>query len=199
MRLLKYAICTFCFAAVCNTCLLAQETKPQLEPEAQDLYKKTLLNDVSESKKIVKNDVVLTKREQKFKKLMTGAKLTGLFTIEGKPMKDQIEDTYEIRKVEKAKADGDTWLITSRVKYGKNDYEMPFPIDVKWAGDTPVLTLEKLAVPGLGTFSCRVVLHGTKYAGTWQHDNVGGHMFGNIKLAEEAAVEKPAEGDKPKE
>lgn len=208
MRLLKYAICTVCFVALCNTqFLLAQATKTQQDtpplatPEIDTLFqeKKALLADSKETTTPKKAEIVLSERDQKFKKLMTGAKLTGLFTIEGKPMKDQVEDTYEIRKVEKAKADGDTWLITSRVKYGKNDYEMPFPIDVKWAGDTPVLTLEKLAVPGLGTFSCRVVLHGTKYAGTWQHDNVGGHMFGNIKLAEEAAVEKPAEGEKPKD
>ncbi len=206
MRLLKYAICTFSLLVLCNsTCLLAQSPKtlegtlPGDLLEKGSLDKKALLTEVAETAKPKKMEVVLTEREQKFKKLMTGAKLTGLFTIEGKPMKDQVEDTYEIRKVEKAKADGDTWVITSRVKYGKNDYEMPFPIEVKWAGETPVLTLEKLAVPGLGTFSCRVVLHGTKYAGTWQHDNVGGHMFGNIKLAEDAQAEKPAEGEKPKQ
>ena len=199
MRLLKYAICTIGFVALCNTQLLMAQAPKTLEETlpGNPLEKKTLLNDVTESKKTEKKEIALNEREQKFKKLMTGAKLTGLFTIEGKPMKDQVEDTYEIRKVEKAKAEGDTWVITSRVKYGKNDYEMPFPIDVKWAGDTPVLTLEKLAVPGLGVFSCRVVLHGTKYAGTWQHDNVGGHMFGNIKL-DEAATEKPAESEKPK-
>lgn len=207
MRLLKYAICTIGFLVLCNTqFLFAQtpkaldETLPgdRLEKESLFQEKKALLTEATETTKPKKIEIVLNEREQKFKKLMTGAKLTGLFTIEGKPMKDQVEDTYEIRKVEKAKAEGETWFITSRVKYGKNDYEMPFPIDVKWAGDTPVLTLEKLTVPGLGVFSCRVVLHGTKYAGTWQHDNVGGHMFGNIKLAEEAA-EKPAEGEKPKE
>lgn len=140
---------------------------------------KTLVNDVKAA-----DNGKLDPKLQKFQKLMSGAKLTGLFTIEGKPLKDQNEDTYEIRKVEKSKPEGDEWIITARVKYGKNDYEMPFPIQVKWAGDTPVLTLEKLAVPGMGVFSARVVLHGTKYAGTWQHDNVGGHMFGKIQLPE---------------
>lgn len=165
----------------------AQQSDSDKEENRVNVNRKLLLNDVAETG--------LQSREEKFKKLMTGAKLTGLFTIEGKPLKDQVEDTYEIRKVEKSKADGDTWVITARVKYAKNDYEMPFPIAVKWAGDTPVLTLEKLAVPGLGTFSCRVVLHGTKYAGTWQHDKVGGHMFGNIVLpeAEKADGEKKPE------
>ncbi|MFO0943544.1 MAG: hypothetical protein U0930_22640 [Pirellulales bacterium] len=165
----------------------AQQVETINENKKVNIERKALVNDLADS--------AISGREEKFKKLMTGAKLTGLFTIEGKPLKDQVEDTYEIRKVEKKADNGDTWIITARVKYAKNDYEMPFPIAVKWAGDTPVLTLEKLAVPGLGTFSCRVVLHGTKYAGTWQHDKVGGHMFGNIVLPE---AEK-TDGDKKPE
>jgi hypothetical protein len=162
----------------------AQVEAPASKPLQRIENDKTLLNDRSENKK--NNSTEQDARSQKFQKLMSGAKLTGLFTIEGKPLKDQNEETYEIRKVEKSKSEGDEWIITARVKYGKNDYEMPFPIQVKWAGETPVLTLEKLAVPGMGVFSARVVLHGTKYAGTWQHDDVGGHMFGKIQLAEGA-------------
>lgn len=157
----------------------AQAVDPVVPPRLEN--NKALINDVVAGNSASSE---LDARSQKFQKLMSGAKLTGLFTIEGKPLKDQNEETYEIRKVEKSKADGDEWIITARVKYGKNDYEMPFPIQVKWAGDTPVLTLEKLAVPGMGVFSARVVLHGTKYAGTWQHDEVGGHMFGKIQLAD---------------
>jgi hypothetical protein len=160
----------------------AQEESPVIRPKLEKIDEKALINDVDVKK--TAQGSVLDARSQKFQKLMSGAKLTGLFTIEGKPLKDQNEETYEIRKVEKSKAEGDEWIITARVKYGKNDYEMPFPIQVKWAGDTPVLTLEKLAVPGMGVFSARVVLHGTKYAGTWQHDEVGGHLFGKIQLAE---------------
>lgn len=155
--------------------------EPLLEPTA-----KPLINDLNQSGKAPSAVIKLNNLEQKFSQLMTGAKLTGMFTVEGKPMNDLVQDTYEIRKVEKSKPEGDSWIITARVKYGKNDYEMPFPIDVKWAGDTPVLTLEKLAVPGLGVFSCRVVLHGNKYAGTWQHNDKGGHMFGNISFASES-------------
>jgi hypothetical protein len=37
------------------------------------------------------------------------------------------------------------------------------------------------AIPTLGTFTARVFFYGNRYAGTWQHDKVGGHMFGRIE------------------
>jgi ferredoxin len=76
---------------------------------------------------------------------------------------------------------GDLWALTARIRYGETDVTIPVPIAVKWAGDTPVLTLDRITLPGLGTFSSRVVLDGDRYAGTWQHDDVGGHMFGRIE------------------
>ena len=30
-------------------------------------------------------------------------------------------------------------------------------------------------------FSARILFYGDRYAGTWQHDQVSGHMFGRIK------------------
>lgn len=122
----------------------------------------------------------------KFSKLMTGAKMTGLFTIDGKPLQEQTAETYTIEKVEKL-PDGDAWVITARIQYGKRDLTIPVPIDVKWAGTTPVLTLDDLTLPGFGTFSARVVLHKDKYAGTWQHGDVGGHMFGLLHMQAESS------------
>lgn len=187
MTLIRYSW----YFALVPCCLpisaFGQVDTPTAPQRVEKATEKALLNDLLDNKKVASSE--MDARSQKFQKLMSGAKLTGLFTIEGKPLKDQNEDTYEIRKVEKSKPEGDEWIITARVQYGKNDYEMPFPIQVKWAGETPVLTLEKLAVPGLGVFSARVVLHGTKYAGTWQHDNVGGHMFGNIQLPANTSAE----------
>ena len=49
------------------------------------------------------------------------------------------------------------------------------------AGDTPVITLTHVVVPGLGTFTSRVMVYGDRYAGTWQHDKVGGHLWGHIE------------------
>ena len=77
------------------------------------------------------------------------------------------------------------WLFKARVKFGKIDLTLPMPIPVKWAGDTPVISLDNLTIPGLGTFSAHVVIDGNKYAGTWKHGKAGGHMFGKIvKLKE---------------
>jgi hypothetical protein len=55
---------------------------------------------------------------------------------------------------------GDFWLLTSQITYGDVDLTVPVPVQVKWAGNTPVITDEKIWIPGLGTFSARVLLDG---------------------------------------
>jgi hypothetical protein len=122
-------------------------------------------------------------------KTLTGAKLTGRFTVTGKEDMAPAPEEYTITNARKL-IDGDQWMITARIKYGKTDKSFPVPIDIKWAGTTPIMTLDKVTIPGLGTFSTRVVIHDGLYAGTWQHDAVGGHLFGTISRAEE---EKPGE------
>jgi hypothetical protein len=151
---------------------------PPTRLDADPVQEKALINDIEEAAE--KNPLF-----KKFAKLLTGAKLTGQFTVDGKPLTELQEESYEIEKVEKL-PDGDSWIITARIKYGKRDLTVPVPLEVKWAGTTPVLTLDDLTIPGFGTFSARVVLHKDKYAGTWQHDNVGGHLFGVIGLADTA-------------
>lgn len=116
-----------------------------------------------------------------FSKMFSGSKLRGQFTVDGKPMSDLKDEAYEIVRATKLPK-GDEWSIEARIKYGKYDLVVPVPLDVKWAGDTPVLTLDDLTIPGMGTFSARVVLHKDKYAGTWSHDAVGGHLFGKIEF-----------------
>lgn len=119
---------------------------------------------------------------KKFQTLLTGAKMVGMFTVDGRPLDKLSPEQYEIQKVEK-QTEGDWWLITARVKYGEKDFSIPVPVEVKWAGQTPVITLDKVTLPGYGTFSARVVFHGDRYAGTWQHDDKGGHLFGKVELA----------------
>ena len=126
-------------------------------------------------------------RFAKFEKLLTGAKFKGSFTLDDKPLNDLQEEQYDIEKVEKL-PEADLWSITARIKYGQKDFTVPVPLYVKWAGETPVMTLDNLTLPGFGTFSARVVLHVDKYAGTWQHDHKGGHLFGRIELAKPAAA-----------
>ena len=57
------------------------------------------------------------------------------------------------------------------------------PLEVKWAGDTPVITLTDLAIPGLGTFTARVLFYRGEYCGTWSAVDHGGTLFGKIQPA----------------
>jgi len=136
-------------------------------------------------------------RYEKFSKLLTGAKFKGSFTLDDRPLNDLQEEEYDIEKVDKL-PEADLWSIKARIKYGKKDFTVPVPIYVKWAGETPVMTMDKMTLPGFGTFSARVVLHVDKYAGTWQHDDKGGHLFGRIILAKaDDAAAKGNEAAKP--
>ena len=135
----------------------------------------------------------LPSQEELIKKLskdLTGVKLVGKFTVTGKGEMTPKEEEYTITSAMKLD-EPDLWLIKARVKYGKTDGTFPIPLEIKWAGDTPVITLTNLEIPGLGTFSSRVVIYDGRYAGTWQHGDVGGHLFGVLKRDEEKPAEKP--------
>ena len=116
---------------------------------------------------------------QAFSKTMTDVVLVGHFTMDNSP-EPLKEERYEIDRVVKA-SQGDYWRFQARIKYGKYDVTLPLPLEVKWADKTPVITLDNVTIPGLGTFSARVIIDGTRYAGTWTHGEVGGHMFGKIE------------------
>jgi hypothetical protein len=124
--------------------------------------------------------------EKRFQETLTGAVLTGSFTVAGqKSDKPHQPERYTLGKV--AKLGGDVWLIQARIQYGERDVNIPVPVRVKWAGDTPVITLTDVSIPGLGTaFSARVLFYRGRYAGTWQHAEHGGHMFGTISRPVEA-------------
>ncbi|MCA9126408.1 MAG: hypothetical protein KDB22_04955 [Planctomycetales bacterium] len=166
----------------CN--VSAQSDAPQLKVVTE----KALINDVDKSEML----------HAKFKSLFTGVRLRGQFTIDGKPLNQLKEEAYDISTVEKL-PNGDQWLINARMKYGNFDVTVPIALDVKWAGETPVITLDNLTIPGMGTFSARVVLHQNKYAGTWQHDAVGGHLFGTIEQPKTAEEDKAADSDASQE
>ena len=130
-----------------------------------------------------------------FSELLTGATLVGHFTIPGTKTDQPLhEERYEIRSVKKSER-GDFWLFLARIKYGDHDVTVPLPLEVKWAGTTPVITLDAVTIPKMGTFDARVVIDGGQYAGTWRHDDVRGHLFGRIetKVDKEAASAKSDE------
>jgi hypothetical protein len=119
----------------------------------------------------------VAQNEKKFQEMMTGATLVGTSTRLNKEGTFGPE-RYTIEKV--SKISGDTWLFQTRMKFGSHDLPLPLPLTVKWAGDTPVITLTDLAIPGVGTFTARVLLYGDQYAGTWSGKSEGGQLFGKI-------------------
>jgi hypothetical protein len=115
--------------------------------------------------------------EKQFQEMMTGVTLVGHST---RTNQEGLfgEEKYRIDKV--SKVAGDTWLIQARIQYGSHDLPVPIPVAIKWAGDTPVITLTDLSIPGLGTFTARVLLYRGRYAGTWSAKDHGGELFGAI-------------------
>ena len=115
-----------------------------------------------------------------FSKLLSEVRLVGRFTTLGKDDQLVAKEEYTIHSATKM-LQGDYWLITARIKYGNVDVTLPMPLEVKWAGDTPVITLTNVTIPGMGTFSSRVLIYNNKYVGTWTHGDVGGHLLGTLK------------------
>jgi hypothetical protein len=116
-----------------------------------------------------------------FEEYLTGAVLTGVFTVDGQSL-DRLEpESYEIKSAKKLDGYDSLWEITTRIRYGKNDIEVPVEINVEWVGKTPIMVLDSAIIPGLGTFSARVIFHDKKYSGTWKHDDKGGHLFGRVE------------------
>jgi hypothetical protein len=126
-------------------------------------------------------EVKLNEMEQQFQKSLSGSTLVGHFTMSNKPSNDLSEERYTISKLTKVTGKKDTWRFVVRINYGKYDVNVPLDLQVNWAGDTPMITLTDFAIPALGTFSARVLFHGDRYSGTWQHGKVGGHLFGRIE------------------
>jgi len=132
--------------------------------------------------------------EKRFSETLTGATLVGHYTegrIDPASKKPLAEDRYTISKVSKLK--DDLWLFEARIQVEGHDLTLPIPLRVLWAGDTPVITLDKLTIPLLGTFSARILIYEHQYAGTWSNDGHGGQMFGRI----EAGKKDGDENNKP--
>ena len=118
----------------------------------------------------------LTPAEKEFEQSMRGVMLQGKSTRDSR--EGLHDDKYTIEKVEKKS--GDTWVFYTRVQYGGKDLTLPLPITVKWAGDTPVIMVTDQSLPGMGTYSARVVIYRGEYAGTWSGGDHGGKLFGKL-------------------
>jgi hypothetical protein len=146
-------------------------TKPTTAPSAQDVL-----------------DRQLTER-------LTNAVMAGSYTVgKGQPKADK----YTIVSVRRLK--DDNWLINARIEFGGKDVTIPMVLPIKWAGDTPVISVTNIGFPGLGTYTARVMIYGDQYAGTWESaggNRHGGLMWGRIEKAPAAAATQPAAATRP--
>lgn len=127
-----------------------------------------------------------------FAKMLEKTAFVGSFTMDRDKNQNRRAERYEIRRVTKLDQ-GDYWRFFARIAYGDHDVTVPIPVEVKWAGTTPVITVDNLTIPGMGTFDARVVISDKKYAGTWRHGKVGGLMFGHIEKQIETKEEQEDE------
>ncbi len=160
-----FAIAIFCPILCVPSVILAQEVAP-----AQTQQKELI---------------------EKLAKAISNTKWTGSFTVTGDEANPKTE-SYEIKD---AQYQGDDkWLLTARIAYGDRDVTVPIPLEIKWAGRTPVITVDNLTIPPLGTFDARVLMRRGSYAGTWAHGKKGGHLFGKYEKFERS---DPSVKDKP--
>ncbi len=116
--------------------------------------------------------------EAKFKAAMTDVTMAGRWS----PVKDgalgaEKDDKYSIVSAEKVS--GNSWVINARMRGAV----IPIPVKVMWAGDTAVIIVDNLQIPGAGNYggaaySARVLIHDGTYAGTWSGGDHGGLLSG---------------------
>ena len=123
---------------------------------------------------------------------MRGAVLNGHFTIfpndgSGPATEDGGDvrlrsERYEIdRVVQRA---GDIWTFHARIQFGDTDVTVPVPVRLTWSGDTPMVSVTDLGLPGMGSYTARVIFYRDSYAGMWWGGRHGGNLFGSIERAE---------------
>ncbi len=130
---------------------------------------------------------VQAEREAALAAMLRGATLEGSFTMSGRGQDGTqlSREKYTLGDVKKL--DGNLWLIPTRIQYGEKDLQVPITLPIEWAGDTPVVVVDNLGIPGLGAVSARVMFFADHYAGYWQHGDANGNLFGTIHRAKAAA------------
>ena len=122
----------------------------------------------------------LPEQERQFAERMRNVSLVGSFTVSGREGRTSDPDRYDIFSVEKVGED--QWRFNARMDCcGVSGATLPIVVPMRWYGDTPMIMMTDTSLPGIGTFTVRVFFYGDRYAGTWQHGTVGGHMSGHIE------------------
>lgn len=119
--------------------------------------------------------------ERAFAGRMRNVTLIGTFTVTGQESAAPSADRYEISSVEKVGEN--TWRFNARMDCcgAAGQAGIPIVVPMHFVGDTPVIVMTDTSLPGIGTFTVRLFFYGDRYAGTWQHGTVGGHMSGRIE------------------
>lgn len=192
----KLALICFGTIAGFGIHLFAQQPPPatppdQKKPLPENLDKKAPpAAGTIETKDAETIDAQVTKREKlekEFQETLTNATLQGIWQMTGEgglkasaPLTEPKPDKYTI--ISATKSAGDNWIVNARIQFADKDVTFPFPIRVVWAEDTAIITLNDLAVPMVGTYSARVMIHKGFYSGIWycNEKNYGGVMQGRI-------------------
>jgi hypothetical protein len=132
--------------------------------------------------------------DRQFQETMTGAVLIGYSTDTRRADPSPREERYTIDRVSKIAGSADNWLFTARIPFRGGHLAVPLIIPVKWAGDTPVISVTDLTVPQMGTYTARVLIYRDNYVGTWTGRDCGGHLWGRVERANPttAPATKPA-------
>lgn len=118
--------------------------------------------------------------EKRFETTLAKATFVGRWcSVKDGRLGPEREEKYTILGTRKV--GGDVWIISARVQYGNKDVTVPIPVQVHWAGDTAVISLTDAAIPNLGTYTARVLVHANTYAGTWSGGGHGGLLSGVIQ------------------
>ena len=127
------------------------------------------------------------KQYAELQKSLSGSVLAGNFTVTGEEGGEPKTDRYELIDVRHV-GDGN-WMFVARIQYGEHDVKIPITLPIKWAGDTPVIAVDKMPFPGLGTYTARVMIYEDHYAGFWSGADHGGHLYGLIEQGKAATVD----------
>jgi hypothetical protein len=129
--------------------------------------------------------------EKELAERLSNARMVGFYMIEGQNGPPQ-QDSYTLGKVQKS--EGDKWLFQARIEFNKKMLNVPLEIPIYWADQTPIITVTNFSIPGMGTYTARVMIHDDHYAGTWSSPRHGGFLWGRIeKTTPGAATRSPNE------
>jgi lipopolysaccharide export LptBFGC system permease protein LptF len=123
--------------------------------------------------------------EAEFTAMLKNATLKGSWIPVGQgAVGKEKADGYRIVRAEKVK--GDTWHIVYKVKVRGQEIEYPFPVIIKWAGDTPVMIIDNIRSASGSRYSARVMFHNDRYAGSWWGKNEPGGLLSGVVTRKKA-------------